>query len=88
LEAEPPVPARVATRATVTDVGTDPVRVFEVRSRLTLRLTVWSGVRRQEQHKINSSLGSMAYALTQMLPVAVLARISHTGSGEKPLHLA
>src|SRR5580692_2239308 len=70
LEPLPPVPARVASTFTVTEVGTTPVRVFTVRSAFTPKLTVWSGVTRQEQHEINSSPGSNAYTLTQMLPDA------------------
>src|ERR1700685_1748700 len=67
---EPLAPAKVGTSFTVTDVGTTPVRVLEVRSALTPRWTVWSGVTRQEQHDTNSSLGSNAYTLTQMFPAA------------------
>src|SRR5580658_2728216 len=37
---EPPGPASVASSLTVTDVGTTPVRVLEVRSAITPRLTV------------------------------------------------
>ena len=36
----PAVPASVASSFTVTEVGTTPVRVFTVRSRLTPRFTV------------------------------------------------
>src|ERR1700689_5790041 len=66
----PSPPARLASSFTVTEVGTTPVRVFTVRSLLTPRLTVWSGVTRQEQHEISSSPGSNAYTFTQMLPAA------------------
>src|ERR1022692_366940 len=66
----PPAPARVESSFTVTDVGTTPVRVFTVRSLITPRLTVWSGVTRQEQHATSSSPGSNAYTFTQMLPAA------------------
>ncbi len=69
-----PSPARVASSFTVTEVGTTPVRVFTVRSLLTPRLTVWSGVTRQEQHEISSSPGSNAYTFTQMLPDACRSR--------------
>lgn len=39
-QAVEPVPARVASNFTVTDVGTTPVRVLEVKSATTPRLTV------------------------------------------------
>src|ERR1700689_3601742 len=67
----PSPPARLASSFTVTEVGTTPVRVFTVRSLLTRRLTVWSGVTRQEQHEISSSPGSNVYTLTQRLPDCV-----------------
>src|ERR1700685_1453917 len=68
---EPLAPAKVATSFTVTDVGTTPVRVLEVRSALTPRLTVWSGVTRQEQHETSSSAVSNVYTFTQILPTAL-----------------
>ena len=67
---DPFVPASVASSLTVTEVGITPVRVLEVRLVTTPRLTVWSGVTRQEQHETSSSLGSKAYTLTQMFPAA------------------
>jgi hypothetical protein len=82
LDPEPPVPARVATSSTVADEGVSEVKVFEVRSVMTPRLTVWSGVTRQEQHEINSSAGSKAYTLTHRFPVAVLVpKITGPSSG-------
>ena len=66
----PVPPASVARSFIVTEAGTRPVRVFEVRSAFTPRWTVCPGVTRHEQHEINSSDGSNAYALTQMLPAA------------------
>jgi hypothetical protein len=63
-----PPPAKVASTFTVTDVGTTPVSVREVKSRFTAKLTVSSGVIKQEQQEINSSPESKVNILAQMLP--------------------
>ena len=51
----PPASARVASSFSVTEVAeVSPVSVLTVRSRVTPRFTVWSGVMRQEQQAISS----------------------------------
>ena len=57
----PPVPAKLAISLTLIEGGALPVVVFEApaRSVRAVRLTVWPGVIKQEQHEISSSFGSI-----------------------------
>ena len=60
LVPDPPGPASVERSFTTTEVGTTPVKVRIVRSRLTPRFTNPFGVTKQEQNAINCSSGENA----------------------------
>src|SRR5271165_374443 len=70
LDPDPPVPARVETSFTTTELGRTPVKVLLTRSLFTDKETKPFGVTRQEQQETSCSSGENAYTFTQMFPAA------------------
>jgi hypothetical protein len=56
----PPLPARLVSSLTTTEVGLEPVAVYVVKSRVTPRFTRPFGVTRQEQQATSCSSGEKA----------------------------